>query len=79
MIACPMIMVRTNGEADVFGFFLIGRVWEWQQCICKWQCGRLACMSVCLMKWMVLVPLGMAAAWIQSLLWFKPYSSEMPV
>jgi|JI6StandDraft_1071083.scaffolds.fasta_scaffold680795_1 hypothetical protein len=23
MIACPMIMVRTNGEADVFGFFLI--------------------------------------------------------
>ena len=24
MIACCMIMVLTNGEADVFGFFLIG-------------------------------------------------------
>ena len=82
MIACCMMMlVHTKGEADVFGLVHIGfesgsNAYVSGGSVRGWS----ACMSVvCLMKWMVLVPLGIAAAWIQSLRWFKPYSSDIPV
>jgi hypothetical protein len=46
MIACCMIMVRTNGEADVFGFFLIGFESGNNAYVSGSVVGRLACQCV---------------------------------